>query len=62
MVCDLGLPLIGVIVRDRFDNDFGWVAMRQDDAGCYRAFDLEVSHPTAAIAMERLLAALQRRD
>jgi hypothetical protein len=54
--------LIGVIVRDRFDNDFGWVAMRQDDAGCYRAFDLEVSHPTAAIAMERLLAALQRRD
>lgn len=52
--------LLGVVVRDRYDDDFGWITLRQDRAGRYRAFDLEVSHPTVAIATNRLHAALRR--
>jgi hypothetical protein len=35
--------VVGIVVEDKHDHDFGWVALMRDPAGEYRAIDLKVS-------------------
>jgi hypothetical protein len=64
--------VLGVVIRDRFDNDFGWVVLTQA-AGvervmfggpelppeAYRAVDVAVSRPNVALATTELHEAMR---
>jgi hypothetical protein len=63
--------VLGVVIRDRVDNDFSWVLLAhasipvpEDDseisASGYRAVTLKVSRPTQATATAELHEAMQR--
>jgi hypothetical protein len=66
--------ILGVVIRDRVDNDFGYVLIAHVDlvgrgdrepdyetsASGYRTITLEVSRPTQAIATEQRHAAMLR--
>jgi hypothetical protein len=46
--------VIGVLVHDRADNDFGGVVLALDDIGRYRGVDLFCSLPNSKAATHRL--------
>jgi hypothetical protein len=35
--------LIGALIRDRVDNDYGWVLLARNDTGIYRCIDMAAS-------------------
>jgi hypothetical protein len=45
--------VLGVVVRDRIDNDFGWIALMRDP-DVFRGIDMKTSLPTAQAATEEL--------
>jgi hypothetical protein len=55
----LGDGVLGVLVRDRTDDDYGGVVMTPDDAGRFRAVDCFHSLPTPDAAAPRLHAAMR---
>lgn len=52
--------VLGVLVWDRYDHDFGWIALAQDERFQYRAIDVESSLPSADAARANLTAAMIR--
>jgi hypothetical protein len=53
--------VLGVVIRDRVDRDFGWVVMTQNDQGPgYSAVDLGCSLPSAEQATAELHIAMER--
>jgi len=58
--------VLGIIVRDRIDNDFGFVVLAQDTvlteapSGGYGCVDSAVSHPTIDAAIIALHDAMRR--
>ena len=51
--------VLGAVVLDLADNDFGWVVLTQNDQGPgYTAVDLGTSLPTQQLATENLHAAM----
>jgi hypothetical protein len=51
--------VLGVVIRDRIDNDFGWVVLTKD-AGMYRGVDVQTSRPTVELATKELHNAMHK--
>jgi hypothetical protein len=51
--------VLGVVIRDRVDNDFGWVVLTKD-AGVFRGIDVQTSRPTVEIATKELHNAMHK--
>ena len=45
--------ILGVVVRDRIDDDFGWVVLVRDP-DVFRGIDVQTSLPTVQAAIEEL--------
>jgi hypothetical protein len=52
--------VVALLTRDRVDEDFGWVAMGQDERLRYRAVDVRASLPTREDAEVSLREVLDR--
>ena len=50
--------IIGAVLRDRTDNDWGYVILGRDEKGNFRCFDLEASIETEDSARKKLTAAM----
>lgn len=48
--------VLGVQTWDRFDRDFGWIALGRDERGQFRAIDVDSSLPSAEHARDALAA------
>jgi len=46
--------VLGVVIRDTTDNDFGWILLARDKIGRFRCADLETSLTSETIAVDRL--------
>jgi hypothetical protein len=55
-----GDRVVGVVVEDKHDHDFGWVALMRDPGGVFRAIDLKASLPSEAAATAALHQALRK--
>lgn len=51
--------VLGIVIADRIDGDFGWVMFGQDEVRRYRAIDVKASHPTDSDAVDALLKAMR---
>ena len=55
--------VLGVVIRDKVDNDFSWVVLTENDQGPgFTAIDMGVSLPTEGAATQALLRAMQSAD
>src|SRR6185437_9126342 len=52
--------VLGILTWDRFDYDFGWIALGRDQRRQYRAVDVNSSFPTPEAARADLLSAMER--
>lgn len=52
--------VVGVQTLDRYDRDFGWIALGRDECRQFRAIDVDSSLETAGEAREALIAAMER--
>lgn len=52
--------VLGILTWDRFDYDFGWIALGRDQRRQYRAMDVNSSFPTTEAARADLLSAMER--
>jgi hypothetical protein len=52
--------VLGILTWDRFDRDFGWIALGRDERRQYRAVEVNSSKPTTEEARAELLAAMER--
>lgn len=50
--------VIGVLVQDRYDHDFGWIALGRDERLQFRAVEVESSLPSIDIARSALTKAM----
>lgn len=50
--------VLGSLTWDRFDYDFGWIALARDAQLRFRAVGVDASLPSSAVARERLIAAM----
>ena len=50
---------LGVIVRDKFDNDWGWIALARNPHNSFQAYNFQVSLPTSDQARASLTTALE---
>jgi hypothetical protein len=53
--------VLGVVIRDRNDDDFSWVVLMQEPGGVFCAIDLAINMPSSAIAAEALHAAMRAK-
>jgi hypothetical protein len=53
---------LGVIIRDRVDDDYGWVILKRVEGGPWCAVDLDVSRPNAAVATSELFAEMRSME
>jgi hypothetical protein len=51
--------VIGAVVRDRIDDDYGWIMLESDEDGTYLAVDVATSKPTQDAATTELHAAMR---
>lgn len=51
--------IIGIVVRDRIDNDWLYVIMGRDQEGAFRAFKTDVELPTREEARKQLQEAMR---
>jgi hypothetical protein len=51
--------VLGTLVWDRIDDDFGWVVFGRDSASRFRAIKVNASHPSADEAYDALMAAMR---
>ncbi len=56
---DVEERVIGAVVLDRTDNDWGWIILGRDEKSLFRGIDLEVSLETQVEARHRLGARLK---
>lgn len=52
--------ILGVVARDRTDNDYSWVALARDQNGCFRCANLKTDYSTGPRAEEALLQEIDR--
>jgi hypothetical protein len=52
--------VLGVVIRDRIDNDFGWVLLAKE-SNVFRCIDVQTSRPTAQLATDELHGAMCKR-
>ena len=52
--------VLGVVIRDRVDNDFGWVVLTKDHS-VFRGVDVQTSRPTVEFATEELHNAMRKQ-
>jgi hypothetical protein len=52
--------LLGLLVWDRFDYDYGWIVLARDRLGRFRAITQNVSLPTFDAARDDLLGAMEQ--
>src|SRR5688572_3504408 len=53
--------LIGMLVRDRFDDDYGWIILGRDERLRFRAIEVNSSLPTPAAARKQLFKHMARQ-
>jgi hypothetical protein len=58
---DLDGQVLGAVVFDKTDQDYGWIMLIRDLAGRFRCVDLEVSLPSERIATARLRLAIAEK-
>ena len=54
--------VIGILIRDRIDDDFGWIVLGRDERQRFRAIDVGSSLATAAQARIELLSKLREHQ
>ncbi len=52
--------ILGVVMRDRNDNDYTWVVLARDQNGCFRCANLKTDYSTGPRAEEGLLEEINR--
>lgn len=52
--------VVGVQTLDRYDHDFGWIALGRDERHQFRAIEVDSSFATAEEARDALIAAMTR--
>lgn len=52
-------PLLGILILDRVDGDFGGIVIGKDEIGCFRCVDVVGWHSSPEIGEMRLLEALR---
>jgi hypothetical protein len=52
--------VLGVVIRDRVDNDFGWVVLVRDQS-VFRGVDVQTSRSTVELATKELHSAMRER-
>ena len=57
---EAGERVLGVLFRDRVDDDYGYVVMARDHRGRFRAVDVDSSIATEDVSRERLVDQLAR--
>lgn len=57
---DLDEKLLGAVVRDHTDDDFGWIILARDEIGCFRWVDGGSSLTTKSRAEEALMGTIAK--
>jgi ribosomal protein L30 len=57
-----GERVIGILVRDYADNDFGWIILGRDEHHRFRAIDVNHSFPTSETAREQLFTRMTAQN
>lgn len=52
--------ILGIVIRDKVDNDYSWVMLAMDQHGQFYAEDVEASRPSEQAATDELLAAMRK--
>lgn len=52
--------ILGLVARDRTDNDYSWIALARDQNGCFRCANLKTDYSTGPRAEEALLEEIDR--
>lgn len=55
---DVQANLLGIILEDNFDKDWGFVVLALEEDGWYRAIGVEVSFDTESIAREKIFESM----
>ncbi|MGE5546839.1 MAG: hypothetical protein ACM33T_08080 [Solirubrobacterales bacterium] len=58
---DLDEIVLGTVILDRTDHDFGWIMLVRDKVGRFRCADVEASLPSERIATARLRVAMAEK-
>jgi hypothetical protein len=53
-------PILGLVLRDKVDNDYSWVVLARGANLQYQAIDMAVSIPTCERAADALRSAMSR--
>jgi hypothetical protein len=51
---DVEERVLGTVIRDTHDDDYGWILLARDKIGRFRCADLETSLSSERVAVERL--------
>jgi len=51
--------LLGAVIRDKIDNDFGWIIMQRNAQGYFYCIDVECSYVSVTLATEALHARME---
>jgi hypothetical protein len=51
--------VLGVVIRDRVDNDYSWVMLMREAGEAFKGVDLATSRPDIATAIAELHAAME---
>jgi hypothetical protein len=54
--------LLGMLVRDRIDNDFGWIILGRDERFRFRAIDANSSLESVSLARDELFKRMEDRN
>ena len=58
---DLNGEILGTVIFDKTDQDYGWILLTRDSIGRFRCADIDVSIPTERIASARLRIAIANK-
>ena len=52
--------ILGVVARDRTDDDYSWISLARDQNGCFRCANFKTDYSTGPRAEEALLEEIDR--
>jgi hypothetical protein len=53
--------VLGVVIRDKIDDDFSWVILMRHPGGVFRAVDLATNMPSTEVAADAPYAAMRAK-
>ena len=58
---DLDGDILGTVILDHTDRDYGWIMLVKDGAGRFRCVDVEASLSTERLAAAKLRSAITKK-